>query len=90
MNGENSSWKVVHSEKTTKSENFKDDMKSKRRVAVCDATDEAKESRCHMRVIMKKFWMEKLQYTNDIMLRHKDIDTSNLNLKAVEEKQLYI
>ena len=34
--------------------------------------------------------MEKLQYTNDIMLRHKDIDTSNLNLKAVEEKQLYI
>ncbi|CAB3985497.1 Hypothetical predicted protein [Paramuricea clavata] len=27
----------------------------KRRVAVCDATDEAKEGRCHMRVIMKKF-----------------------------------
>ena len=28
---------------------------TKRRVAVCDATDEAKEGRCHMRVIMKKF-----------------------------------
>lgn len=28
---------------------------TKRRVAICDATDEAKQSRCHMRVIMKKF-----------------------------------
>lgn len=56
VNGQDETqWKALNAVKTTNSEGYSDDIKNKRRVAVCDATDEAKESRCHMRVIMKKF-----------------------------------